>query len=87
LVSALIERSIALWMAFQPIVSWRERTVFGYEALVRSDEPKLPFRRAFLRPGTISDVSTSWGRAIRTGVAAAAARRSGATSKELFVSV
>ncbi len=31
----------ALWIAFQPIVSWRDRTVFGYEALVRSDEPTL----------------------------------------------
>jgi putative two-component system response regulator len=28
-----------LWMAFQPIVSWRERRIFGYEALLRSDEP------------------------------------------------
>ena len=30
-----------LWIAFQPIVSWTGRTVFGYEALVRSDEPTL----------------------------------------------
>jgi EAL domain-containing protein (putative c-di-GMP-specific phosphodiesterase class I)/CheY-like chemotaxis protein len=30
-----------LWLAFQPIVSWRQGTVFGYEALVRSDEPTL----------------------------------------------
>lgn len=28
-----------LWMAFQPIVSWRDRSVFGYEALVRSRHP------------------------------------------------
>lgn len=28
-----------LWMAFQPIVSWRRRAVFGYEALVRSKHP------------------------------------------------
>ncbi len=31
----------ALWIAFQPIVSWSDRTVYGYEALVRSDEPTL----------------------------------------------
>jgi EAL domain-containing protein (putative c-di-GMP-specific phosphodiesterase class I) len=30
-----------IWMAFQPIVSWRERRVYGYEALLRSDEPTL----------------------------------------------
>jgi len=30
-----------LWMAFQPIVAPSRRTVFAYEALVRSDEPTL----------------------------------------------
>ena len=30
-----------LWVAFQPIVAWGERTVYGYEALVRSAEPSL----------------------------------------------
>jgi EAL domain-containing protein (putative c-di-GMP-specific phosphodiesterase class I)/ActR/RegA family two-component response regulator len=30
-----------LWMAFQPIVSWADRSVFGYEALVRTAEPAL----------------------------------------------
>jgi EAL domain-containing protein (putative c-di-GMP-specific phosphodiesterase class I)/FixJ family two-component response regulator len=30
-----------LWIAFQPIVSWRQRTVFGYEAFVRSEEAAL----------------------------------------------
>ncbi|HVR61660.1 MAG TPA: EAL domain-containing protein [Polyangia bacterium] len=32
----------SLWMAFQPIVSWSKRTIFGYEALVRTDEESLP---------------------------------------------
>jgi len=32
----------SLWMAFQPIVSWSERSVYGYEALVRTDEQALP---------------------------------------------
>ena len=31
----------SLWLAYQPIVSWRERRVFGYEALVRNAEPAL----------------------------------------------
>lgn len=30
-----------LWMAYQPIVHWPERTVFAYEALLRSNEPSL----------------------------------------------
>jgi EAL domain-containing protein (putative c-di-GMP-specific phosphodiesterase class I) len=28
-----------MWMAMQPILSWRTRSVFGYEALLRTDEP------------------------------------------------
>lgn len=30
-----------LWIAYQPIVSWRRRGVVAYEALCRSDEPTL----------------------------------------------
>jgi EAL domain-containing protein (putative c-di-GMP-specific phosphodiesterase class I) len=30
-----------LWMAFQPIYSWKKKRVFGYEALVRTSEPTL----------------------------------------------
>ncbi|HEY2900875.1 MAG TPA: EAL domain-containing protein [Polyangia bacterium] len=30
-----------MWMAMQPIVSWNERAVFAYEALLRTDEPTL----------------------------------------------
>jgi EAL domain-containing protein (putative c-di-GMP-specific phosphodiesterase class I)/CheY-like chemotaxis protein len=30
-----------LWIAFQPIVTWRNRRVFAYEALVRSAESRL----------------------------------------------
>lgn len=32
----------SLWMAFQPIVSWREGRVVAYEALLRCDEPSFP---------------------------------------------
>jgi EAL domain-containing protein (putative c-di-GMP-specific phosphodiesterase class I) len=45
-----------LWMAYQPIVSLRERRVFGYEALLRSAEPTLP------NPGEILDVAERLGR-------------------------
>jgi len=30
-----------LWMAFQPIVSWSQKSIVGYEALVRTNEPSL----------------------------------------------
>ncbi|HEY8943062.1 MAG TPA: response regulator, partial [Polyangiaceae bacterium] len=37
------ERAIqTLWVAFQPIVRASDNSVFGYEALLRSDEPSLP---------------------------------------------
>lgn len=45
-----------LWMAFQPIVSWSERGVFAYEALVRSAEPALP------HPGALFDAAERLGR-------------------------
>jgi EAL domain-containing protein (putative c-di-GMP-specific phosphodiesterase class I) len=32
----------SLWIAFQPIVSAAQHSVFGYEALLRSDAPALP---------------------------------------------
>ncbi len=37
------ERALAsTWLAFQPIVSWSRRSVFGYEALLRHEEPTIP---------------------------------------------
>lgn len=41
----------SLWPAFQPILSVNDRTVFGYEALLRSDEPALPHPAAVLDAG------------------------------------
>jgi EAL domain-containing protein (putative c-di-GMP-specific phosphodiesterase class I) len=41
----------SLWMAYQPIVSWSRRQVFGHEALLRSREPSLP------HPGAILDAA------------------------------
>jgi len=45
-----------LWMAFQPIVSWQSKTIYGYEALVRSEEPTLP------HPGALFDAAERLGR-------------------------
>ncbi len=50
-----------LWMAFQPIVSWSKKTVYGYEALVRSDEPGLP------HPGALFDAAERLGRVHELG--------------------
>jgi EAL domain-containing protein (putative c-di-GMP-specific phosphodiesterase class I) len=41
----------SLWPAFQPIVNAREQTLFGYEALLRSNEPALP------NPGAVLDAA------------------------------
>jgi len=62
-----------LWMAYQPIVCWPERSVFGYEALLRSGDPTLKNPGEFLevaeRLGRLHDL----GRAIRRRVAMDAA--------------
>jgi EAL domain-containing protein (putative c-di-GMP-specific phosphodiesterase class I) len=68
------EKTLAtLWMAYQPIVSWSRREVFGYEALLRSRETSLP------HPGAILDAAErllrihDLGRTIRTRAAQPAA--------------
>lgn len=41
-VTSRFERALTgLYMFYQPIISWSQRRVFGYEALVRSSEPSL----------------------------------------------
>jgi CheY-like chemotaxis protein len=40
-----------LWMAFQPILRAADRSVFGYEALLRTDEPTL------IRPDLVVDAA------------------------------
>ena len=44
-----------LWMAMHPIVNSRAKTVFGYEALLRSLEPSLP------HPGAVIDAAERLG--------------------------
>lgn len=46
----------SLWMAYQPIVDWAGRKIFGQEALVRSNEPSLP------HPGALFDAAERLGR-------------------------
>lgn len=45
-----------VWIAFQPIVSWRDRRAYGYEALVRSGEATLS------NPGLLLDAAERLGR-------------------------
>jgi EAL domain-containing protein (putative c-di-GMP-specific phosphodiesterase class I) len=45
-----------MWIAYQPIVSWSRREVFGYEALLRSREASLS------DPGAILDAAERLGR-------------------------
>ncbi|MGD0677125.1 MAG: EAL domain-containing protein [Polyangiaceae bacterium] len=74
-----------LWMAFQPIVGWARRRVFGYEALLRSDEPLMRNPTDFLdaaeRLGRLHEL----GRAVRAAVAKAAPKAS--KRAKLFVNL
>jgi EAL domain-containing protein (putative c-di-GMP-specific phosphodiesterase class I) len=75
----------SLWLAYQPIVSWRERRVFGYEALVRSAEPALARPDDLLQAAERLHRLSDLGRAIRAQAAAAVASApAGAT---LFVNL
>ncbi len=65
------ERALeSMWIAYQPIVKTETGEVFGYEALLRSNEPALPNPPAVLRAaeqlGRLSDL----GRAVRARAAA-----------------
>jgi|SRR5580658_9289896 EAL domain-containing protein (putative c-di-GMP-specific phosphodiesterase class I)/CheY-like chemotaxis protein len=59
-----------LWMAYQPIVRAANRSLFGYEALLRSEEKALPHPGAILdaaeRLGRLDDL----GRSVRAAVCA-----------------
>jgi EAL domain-containing protein (putative c-di-GMP-specific phosphodiesterase class I) len=60
------ERALdSLWIAFQPIVRASDRTIFGYEALLRSDEAALPHPGAVLDAAERLDALPRLGRVIR----------------------
>ena len=46
----------SMWIAYHPIVDVRNKSVFGYEALLRSTEPSLP------HPGAVIDAAMRLGR-------------------------
>jgi EAL domain-containing protein (putative c-di-GMP-specific phosphodiesterase class I) len=75
----------SLWMAFQPIVRADDRSVFGYEALLRSDEPTL------IRPQLVVDAAERLGQLPRLGRQvrdlAATAMKQAAPQTALFINL
>ncbi len=61
-----------LWIAFQPIVDWPARSVFAYEALMRSTEPTLANPLALLESAERLGRLHELGRRIRQLIAATA---------------
>lgn len=51
-----------IWIAYQPIVRWPDRRVYGYEALVRSADPALS------NPGLLFDAAERLGRVQELGM-------------------
>lgn len=74
-----LDRALAkLWIAYQPIVSWAERRIFAFEALVRSDEPAL-------QGGVMVETAERLGRIVELGRGVrAAVAPTIATSDALF---
>jgi EAL domain-containing protein (putative c-di-GMP-specific phosphodiesterase class I) len=58
-----------MWLAFQPIVRAQDGALFGYEALLRSQESSLPHPRAILAAGEKLGRRAELGRAIRAKAA------------------
>ena len=61
-----------LWMAWQPIVSWPEKTVFGFEALLRTGESTLMRPDHFIAAAERLHRLRELGQAIRRTVALSA---------------
>jgi EAL domain-containing protein (putative c-di-GMP-specific phosphodiesterase class I)/ActR/RegA family two-component response regulator len=74
-----------MWMAFQPIVGWRNREVYGYEALLRTGESTLASPYDFIGAAERLGKLHELGRTIRSKVVEAM-RRAPADVK-LFVNL
>lgn len=75
----------SMWMAFQPIVRASDRSVFGYEALLRTEEPTL------IRPDLVVDAAERLSSLPRLGrkvrALAAAAMSAAAPDAVLFINL
>ena len=54
-----------LFLAFQPIVRWPDRSVFAYEALLRTREPSIPHPLVFLELADVLDRRFELSREVR----------------------
>lgn len=68
--SRAFERALEpLWIAYQPVIYWPERAIYGYQALVRSDEPSLALPAALLSAAERLGRGRELSRAVRRSVA------------------
>lgn len=67
--ASLLRGIKTLWMAYQPIVSYRRKRVVAYEALVRTQESSLPHPEALFAVASRLDRLYEVGREIRSKVA------------------
>jgi EAL domain-containing protein (putative c-di-GMP-specific phosphodiesterase class I) len=59
---AMLDRALSsIWIAYQPIVTAATGSLFGYEALLRSDDPALT------DPGSVLDAAEALGRVYAVG--------------------
>jgi EAL domain-containing protein (putative c-di-GMP-specific phosphodiesterase class I)/ActR/RegA family two-component response regulator len=69
-VDAKLDRALrSLWMAYQPVVSAVDGSVYGYEALLRSEEPQLLLPKALFKAAEKVRRIHEVGRAVRDAVA------------------
>lgn len=73
------------FVAFQPIVSFRDRTVFGWEALVRTRDPGYSSANEIVQAAESLGQLRALGRIVRAAAGEAAARAPGGVS--LFVNL
>jgi EAL domain-containing protein (putative c-di-GMP-specific phosphodiesterase class I)/ActR/RegA family two-component response regulator len=73
--NAALDRALAtLHVAFQPIVSPQDRSIFGYEAMLRVRVPELPNPPAVIEAAEITGRTDEIGAAVRAAASAAFAR-------------
>jgi EAL domain-containing protein (putative c-di-GMP-specific phosphodiesterase class I)/CheY-like chemotaxis protein len=58
-----------MWMAMQPILSWRTRSIYAYEALLRTDEPTLLSPLDFVDAAERLNRTKELGRLVRQRIA------------------
>jgi EAL domain-containing protein (putative c-di-GMP-specific phosphodiesterase class I) len=66
----VFERALqSIWMAYQPVVSWKHKRIFAYEALLRNGEPTLSNPCVLLSAAERLDRVAEVGRLVRDRIA------------------